>query len=75
MITLLINFGYNILIPTFSGSKGFGIDALEALPGNVGSKDVNEIKEAISKASEIVSTEKIVAFGGSYGGYLTLKMC
>jgi dipeptidyl aminopeptidase/acylaminoacyl peptidase len=43
---------------------------LESLGGRPGEIDIQDIKEAVAKVSEIVSTETLVAVGLSYGGYL-----
>jgi len=65
--------GYNILIPNFTGSCGYGQNHIENLLGKIGQVDVEEIIGFINQAidQKLCDPEKIIIIGGSYGGYLS----
>ena len=75
MAAMLINYGYNILYANFTGSTGFDRSVVDALPGNIGQIDLEDIQQAITIASETVDTGSMVSYGGSYGGYMTYQLC
>ncbi|MCI00133.1 acylamino-acid-releasing enzyme-like, partial [Trifolium medium] len=58
------------------GSLGFGEEALQSLPGNVGSQDVNDVLTAIDHVIDLglASPSKIAVLGGSHGGFLTTHL-
>ena len=71
----LLRSGYRILEPAFRGSLGFGDDFLGANIGCQGTKDLDDIVTGIDHLTEfgIADPERVGIFGGSYGGYMTLR--
>jgi len=72
-VALLLQ-GYNILNVNYRGSVGFGHSQVETLLGNAGSMDLDDVLHSIEVASEVVSTSKIVSYGGSHGGFLSAHL-
>jgi dipeptidyl aminopeptidase/acylaminoacyl peptidase len=72
--TMLATLGFNLLVVNYRGSTGLGQDALEALVGNVGRMDIDDVIDAINTAQEVISIDKIVSIGGSHGGFLSSHM-
>lgn len=72
----LSTLGYAILHVNYRGSVGFGDGYLDALPGNVGSMDVEDVKTATDKVAGIynIDRERIGVCGGSHGGFLSGHM-
>ncbi|KAG0451098.1 hypothetical protein HPP92_026601 [Vanilla planifolia] len=58
------------------GSIGFGEEALQSLPGKIGSQDVNDVLSALNFAIErgLVDESKVAVLGGSHGGFLTTHL-
>ncbi|CAN6441137.1 unnamed protein product [Victoria cruziana] len=58
------------------GSLGFGEEALQSLPGKVGSQDVKDVLAAIDHIVNQghVDPSKIFVLGGSHGGFLTTHL-
>jgi len=65
--------GYAILHVNYRGSTGFGQRALEALPGNVGKLDVQDVIHATKTMGDSgwIDKDRMVICGGSHGGFLT----
>lgn len=72
--TMLATLGFNLLVVNYRGSTGLGQDMLEALVGNIGRMDLEDVRDAIESAKEFVSTDRIVSIGGSHGGFLSAHM-
>lgn len=72
----LASLGYSLLIVNYRGSLGFGEEALQSLPGKVGSQDVNDVLAAIDHVIEmgLADPTKIAVVGGSHGGFLTTHL-
>ncbi|KAL5066858.1 hypothetical protein RYX36_017745 [Vicia faba] len=72
----LASIGYSLLIVNYRGSLGFGEEALQSLPGKIGSQDVNDVLNAIDHVIELglASPSKIAVLGGSHGGFLTTHL-
>ncbi|TXG72161.1 hypothetical protein EZV62_000740 [Acer yangbiense] len=72
----LSSIGYSLLIVNYRGSLGFGEEALQSLPGNVGSQDVNDVLTAIDHVIDmgLASPSKLTVLGGSHGGFLTTHL-
>ncbi|KAH0993949.1 hypothetical protein GBA52_005432 [Prunus armeniaca] len=75
------NFLIRVRAPNFQlkhliGSLGFGEEALQSLPGNIGSQDVNDVLVAIDHVIDmgLASPSKIAVLGGSHGGFLTTHL-
>jgi len=69
----LLNKGYIIVNPAFSGSVGYGQNHIDALPGQIGIKDAEEVKATLDYILEnkMADPNKLLVMGGSYGGYFT----
>ncbi|KAK1592353.1 hypothetical protein Q3G72_023490 [Acer saccharum] len=72
----LSSIGYSLLIVNYRGSLGFGEEALQSLPGNVGSQDVNDVLTTIDHVIDMgfASPSKLTVLGGSHGGFLTTHL-
>ncbi|KAJ4767510.1 Acylamino-acid-releasing enzyme [Rhynchospora pubera] len=72
----LSSLGFNILMVNYRGSLGFGEEALQSLPGNIGSQDVNDVLAALDYVIEkgLIDANKVVVVGGSHGGFLTTHL-
>ncbi|KAI3469676.1 hypothetical protein Pfo_026339 [Paulownia fortunei] len=72
----LSSLGYSLLIVNYRGSLGFGEEALQSLPGKVGSQDVNDVLTAIDHVIDkgLADPSKIAVLGGSHGGFLTTHL-
>ena len=68
----LLNKGYNILFPSFTGSLGYGQKFLEDLAGKIGEIDVDEIIGTLDYciSEGLCDKNKVAIYGGSYGGFL-----
>lgn len=75
-LAFLSSIGYSLLIVNYRGSLGFGEEALQSLPGKVGSQDVNDVLTAIEHviSKQLVDPSKITVLGGSHGGFLTAHL-
>ncbi|MBC8044805.1 MAG: S9 family peptidase, partial [Rhizobacter sp.] len=68
--------GYAVLLPNVRGSSGYGKNYLNA--DNTTKREVS-LKDGIAaaewaKTAGYFDPKKLIAFGGSYGGYMTLAM-
>jgi dipeptidyl aminopeptidase/acylaminoacyl peptidase len=73
-IQYLVQRGYVVLVPNYRGSKGYGRSFMEALYGDWGGGDLDDNitgAEAVI-ARGLVDPSRVVATGGSAGGYSTL---
>ncbi|XP_051127706.1 acylamino-acid-releasing enzyme isoform X3 [Andrographis paniculata] len=72
----LASLGYSLLIVNYRGSLGFGEEALQSLPGKIGSQDVNDVLTAIDHSIDkgLADPSKIAVLGGSHGGFLTTHL-
>ncbi|CAL1411228.1 unnamed protein product [Linum trigynum] len=75
-IAFLASLGYSLLIVNYRGSLGFGEEALQSLPGKIGTQDVNDVLAAIDHAIDkgFASPNRIAVIGGSHGGFLTTHL-
>jgi len=71
----LLRAGYRVLNPAFRGSKGFGDTFLQANIGRQGEGDLDDVLGGIDhcKRKGIATGDRVGIFGGSYGGYMTLR--
>nr|XP_019709014.1 acylamino-acid-releasing enzyme 1 isoform X1 [Elaeis guineensis] len=72
----LSSLGYNLLIVNYRGSLGFGEEALQSLPGKVGTQDVNDVLAALDYVTGkgLVDVSKVAVLGGSHGGFLSTHL-
>ncbi|THV03554.1 alpha/beta-hydrolase [Dendrothele bispora CBS 962.96] len=67
--------GYNISMPNYTGSPGYGEKHVQALIGKCGSLDVEDCIESVNHLVKLGIAEqgpgKIFVTGGSHGGFLT----
>ncbi|KAK8709664.1 hypothetical protein V6N13_060677 [Hibiscus sabdariffa] len=75
-LAFLSSIGFSLLIVNYRGSLGFGEEALQSLPGKIGSQDVNDVLTAIDHVIEkgLVNPSKTTVLGGSHGGFLTTHL-
>lgn len=72
----LASIGFSLLIVNYRGSLGFGEEALQSLPGKVGSQDVNDVLTAIDHVINkgLANPSKIAVVGISHGGFLATHL-
>ncbi|KAM5552922.1 acylamino-acid-releasing enzyme [Rosa sericea] len=75
-LAFLSTIGFNLFLVNYRGSLGFGEEALQSLPGNIGSQDVNDVLVAVDHVIDmgLASPSKIAVLGGSHGGFLTTHL-
>lgn len=75
-LAFLASIGFSLLIVNYRGSLGFGEEALQSLPGNVGSQDVNDVLTAIDHVIDmgLADPTKITLLGNSHGGFLATHL-
>ncbi|XP_043687522.1 acylamino-acid-releasing enzyme-like [Telopea speciosissima] len=75
-LAFLSSIGYSLLIVNYRGSLGFGEEALQSLPGKIGSQDVNDVLTTIDHVIDmgLADRSKIAVLGGSHGGFLTTHL-
>jgi dipeptidyl aminopeptidase/acylaminoacyl peptidase len=73
-IQYLVQRGYVVLVPNYRGSKGYGRAFMEALYGDWGGGDLDDNLTGVEAvtARGLIDPTKVVATGGSAGGYSTL---
>ena len=71
----LLRAGYRVFEPAFRGSTGFGDDFLSANIGCQGDKDLDDLLTGMDRLVQmgLVDANRFGVFGGSYGGYMTLR--
>lgn len=71
---LAVAAGYAVALPNPRGSTGFGQDFIQGIWGNVWGdqcfKDLMAVTDALEKRAD-VDPKRIMAMGGSFGGYMT----
>ncbi|KAF8722822.1 hypothetical protein HU200_021950 [Digitaria exilis] len=72
----LASLGFNLLIVNYRGTPGFGEEALQSLPGKVGSQDVQDCLTAIDYviSEKLIDASKVAVVGISHGGFLTTHL-
>ena len=73
---ILTQEGFVVFRPNFRGSTGFGEAFMKSNYQELGKADLMDIVtgiEMIIKKYQ-VNPKKVIAYGGSYGGYMTLRM-
>ena len=71
----LLRAGYRVFRPAFRGSLGFGDDFAQGNIGCQGQADLEDIVSGVDFLIEegMASRDQVGIFGGSYGGYMTLR--
>ncbi|CAF9943394.1 MAG: hypothetical protein ALECFALPRED_000266 [Alectoria fallacina] len=65
--------GYVVVLPNPTGSTGFGQDFVDAIKGDWGGRPYQDLVNCfdhVKKELGYVDTDRAVAMGGSYGGYM-----
>ncbi|RCV43027.1 hypothetical protein SETIT_9G262900v2 [Setaria italica] len=72
----LASLGFNLLIVNYRGTPGFGEEALQSLPGKVGSQDVQDCLTAVDHVinEKLIDASKVAVVGISHGGFLTTHL-
>lgn len=72
----LASLGFNLLVVNYRGTPGYGEEALQSLPGKVGSQDVQDCLAALDFAveEELVDASRVAVVGISHGGFLTTHL-
>lgn len=67
--------GYFVVSPNPTGSTGYGQDFTDAIAGNWGGDPYQDIVNCFEHLEKLdyVDTDRAVALGGSYGGYMISK--
>ncbi|TYK30175.1 acylamino-acid-releasing enzyme [Cucumis melo var. makuwa] len=75
-LAFLSSIGFNLLVVNYRGSLGFGEEALQSLPGKIGTQDVNDVLTALDHIIDkgLASSSKVAVLGGSHGGFLTTHL-
>jgi dipeptidyl aminopeptidase/acylaminoacyl peptidase len=70
----LVDRGLVVIEPNIRGSTGYGVDFRDAALKDWGGDDLEDVASAADyvKTLPYVDPEKLVVFGGSYGGFMTL---
>ncbi len=71
----LLRAGYRVLRPAFRGSLGFGDEFAQGNIGCQGHEDLGDILSGIEslRGAGLAFEGRVGIFGGSYGGYMTLR--
>src|SRR5262249_51942108 len=69
-----VDHGFAVVLVNYRGSSGYGRARRDALQGNPGLPEIEDIKAVRDHlvAAGIVDGRRVVLAGGSWGGYLTL---
>ncbi len=72
IVASLLYAGFNVVIPNYRGSTGYGEHYRRLIIGDPGGGDVDDIIAVANWAKKMGLASTLIAFGYSYGGYLTL---
>jgi dipeptidyl aminopeptidase/acylaminoacyl peptidase len=74
VIQYVTNQGYIVIAPNYRGSTGYGKEFMDANRFDMGGGDLEDVVAATGFMLQtgFVDPKKLVAMGGSYGGYLTM---
>ncbi|XP_071675423.1 acylamino-acid-releasing enzyme 2 isoform X2 [Lolium perenne] len=72
----LASLGFNLLVVNYRGTLGFGEEALQSLPGKVGSQDVQDCLMALDYVIKegLIDASKVAVVGISHGGFLSTHL-
>src|SRR5216683_642968 len=70
----IVNQGYMVIAPNYRGSTGYGKAFQQANLFDMGGGDLQDVLAAADflKATGYPDPKKLIAMGGSYGGYMTM---
>src|SRR5216683_144615 len=70
----IVNQGYMVIAPNYRGSTGYGKEFQDANLFDMGGGDLQDVLAATNflKATGYPDPKKLIAMGGSYGGYMTM---
>jgi dipeptidyl aminopeptidase/acylaminoacyl peptidase len=70
----IVNQGYMVIAPNYRGSTGYGKEFQHANLFDMGGGDLQDVLAAADfmKQTGYPDAKKIIAMGGSYGGYMTM---
>jgi len=73
-VQYLANQGYFVIVPNYRGSTGYGKQFEDANRFDMGGGDLDDVIAAADwlDRTGYIDPKKVVAMGGSYGGYLTM---
>jgi dipeptidyl aminopeptidase/acylaminoacyl peptidase len=68
--------GYVVVAVNYHGSSGFGQKWIESITGNYGAKELADVEAATDfmLRQRYIDRDRLVASGGSYGGYMVAYM-
>jgi len=71
----LLQQGYAVLAPNIRGSTGYGISYQKLIHRDWGGAELGDIEQAAQwlQAQDWVAADKLIVFGGSFGGFATLS--
>jgi dipeptidyl aminopeptidase/acylaminoacyl peptidase len=74
VIQHIVNQGYMVIAPNYRGGTGYGKAFEEANLFDMGGGDLHDVLAATDflKATGYPDPKKLIAMGGSYGGYMTM---
>jgi len=73
-VQYMSNQGYVVIAPNYRGGTGYGKEFQEGNRFDAGGEELNDVMGAAEfiVRSGFVDSSKLIAMGGSYGGYLTM---
>ncbi len=72
IVSLFASLGYNVVIPNYRGSRGFGEHYRRMLIGDPGRGDVHDVLSVAHWTRNSGLAERVAGLGFSYGAYLAL---
>lgn len=75
-VQLMVSRGYMVLVPNIRGSRGYGrsylsLDDIEKRLDSI--RDIASLAEHLKQSSEIIDGQRLIIYGGSYGGFAVLS--
>jgi len=73
IVPLLLDLGYAVFLPNPRGSTGYGFEFADAVHGDQGGRDTDDLLSGIDHLVElgIADPDRLAVMGGSYAGYMT----
>lgn len=72
IVPALLQLGYAVFMPNPRGSSGYGWDFADAVHGDMGGKDVDDLLSGVDALVHrgVADPHRLVVMGGSYAGYM-----